>query len=48
MIHLTVRCRVSTNLYDVLPERCHPRMFLSGVQVRVRLDSRYKHAGMTV
>ena len=25
----------------------HPRMFLSGVQSRTRLDSRLKHAGMT-
>ena len=25
----------------------HPRMFLSGVQVRIRLDSRLKRAGMT-
>jgi hypothetical protein len=25
----------------------HPRMFVSGVQVRLRLDSRLKHAGMT-
>jgi len=25
----------------------HPRMSLSGVQFRIRLDSRLKHAGMT-
>ncbi len=25
----------------------HPRMFVSGVQLRARLDSRLKHAGMT-
>jgi len=25
----------------------HPRMFLSGVQIRIRLDSRLKHVGMT-
>jgi hypothetical protein len=25
----------------------HPRMFLSGVEVRIRLDSRLKHAEMT-
>jgi len=25
----------------------HPRMLLSGVQIRIRLDSRLKHAGMT-
>ena len=30
----------------MIPSR-HPRMFLSGVQVRTRLDSRLKHAGMT-
>src|SRR5687767_14903364 len=30
------------------PQRCHPRMLLSGVQFeKIRLDSRYKHAGMT-
>ena len=27
--------------------RTHPRMFLSGVHLRTRLDSRTKHAGMT-
>ena len=27
--------------------RRHPRMFLSGVQFRTRLDSRLRHAGMT-
>jgi hypothetical protein len=33
------RCKV--------PQGRHPRMFLSGVQFRTRLDSRLKHAGMT-
>jgi hypothetical protein len=28
-------------------ENRHARMFLSGVQIRTRLDSRSKHAGMT-
>jgi hypothetical protein len=28
-------------------QSCHPRMFLSGVQFPIRLDSRLKHAGMT-
>jgi len=31
-----------------LSQRRHPRIFLSGVQFRFRLDSRLKHAGMTV
>jgi len=29
-------------------QRRHPQMFLSGNQFRIRLDSRLKHAGMTV
>jgi len=27
-------------LYNSFPKSCHPRMFLSGVQSEVRLDSR--------
>ena len=38
---------VSKDLYNNFPKSCHPRMFLSGVQSEVRLDSRQKHAGMT-
>jgi hypothetical protein len=36
--------------YEIMLARSltrHPRMFVSGVQVRLRLDSRLKHAGMT-
>ena len=33
---------------EVCLKKRHPRMFLSGVQFRTRLDSRLKHAGMTV
>jgi hypothetical protein len=34
--------------FPVVLHADHPRMFLSGVQFRIRLDSRLKHAGMTV
>ena len=31
----------------ILSKRRHPRIFLLGVRAEFRLDSRYKHAGMT-
>ena len=31
-----------------ISQKRHSRIFLSGVQFRIRLDSRLKHAGMTV
>ena len=40
-------CGVSKSLHAKDSEFRHPRMFLSGVQIRIRLDSRLKHAGMT-
>jgi hypothetical protein len=50
MNNTTASCRLSEVRERILPRR-HPRMFLSGVHFgfRVfRLDSRLKHAGMTV
>jgi hypothetical protein len=40
-------CGVSKAQYAKDSESRHPRMFLSGVQIWIRLDSRLKHAGMT-
>jgi hypothetical protein len=39
-------CGVEKHLCN-LSQSCYPRTFLSGAQVRVRLDSPLKHAGMT-
>ena len=41
------KLRLSELADEICPKRRHPRMFLSGVQFRIRLDSRLKHAGMT-
>ena len=40
-------CGVSKAQHVKASKSSHPRMFLSGVQIRIRLDSRLKHAGMT-
>jgi hypothetical protein len=49
MYYAVASCEVSNErlLRMAFSENRHPRMFLSGVQIRTRLDSRLKRAGMT-